>query len=310
MDILKMIKELHYYWNINFNKLWKDLEIWIRIIKSCNEKCIFCSTDLDNKIIKYNDLLLIILFLIKSYWKKYNLSFSFTWWEPTIYTDLYKIISFVIEKWYDVKIETNAVNFSKEEYLKNFIWFKWKIRFFVSFHWHTESLYKTLTKSNFYSNSVLWIKNLCKIFWNKYIEINCVINNINFLYLNDYLKFVNNNFFYNWKIDLTLSTLLANKDNYDDLLVEYSQIINFMNGLEKLKINNICISKDAWWYCQLPFCIFSKLNFINKNDLLKYASANDDSVWNNVMYKWKECEKCNFFKKCLWISKKYYNKYW
>lgn len=309
-NTLKIIKELHSCWNINFHKLWIDLEIWIRVIKICNEKCIFCSTDLDNKIIEFKDLIIIIVFLMKSYWNKYNLSFSFTWWEPTIYPNVNKIISFVIKKWYIVKLETNAVNFSKDEYLNKFKKFKWKIFFFVSFHGHTNFLYNEITKTDLYNNALRWIKNLCNTFWNEFVEINCVINNINFPYLKEYLVFVNNNFHYNEKIILTFSMLLANKDWYDKYLISYTEIVKFLNKIQDFKLKNINIIIDAWWYCQLPFCLFTKINFINQDKILEYASMIDKNVWSNIMSKSKECINCKFWKYCLWVSDRYYYKYW
>ena len=311
MNILKIIKELHYYWNINLNKWWGNLEISIRVIKSCNERCIFCSTDLDNKIIKFEELLIILNFFIKAYSHKYNLSFVFTWWEPTLYPNLYDAILFITNKWYMVKVETNAINFSKMEYLEKFKSFKWKILFFISFHAHTEELYNKITNSLFYNSSVKWIKNLLNTFGNDFIEINCVINNFNINFLKDYLVFINNNFYFDNKVQLAFSMLLANKQNYENFLVKYTDIIFFLNNLNNGNLKNkINISNEWWWYTHLPFCILSKLKSVNRNNILEYALPLDKDVGNNIMYKWEKCKKCDFDKYCVWISKKYYNKFW
>jgi len=310
MDLIKKIKQLHYYWNINFHKWWKDMEIWIRIIKVCNEKCIFCSTDLDNKIIDYKELLLIISFLINYYKDKYNLFFSFTWWEPTIYPNLDKIILYVIKKWFYAKIETNAVNFSNELYIEKYKKFKWKLSFFVSFHWHTNKLYNLITNTDFYDKSVVWIKKLCSFFWNNYVEINCVINDLNIKSLKQYLDFVDNNFYYNDKIKLTFSMMLANKKEYDKYLVNYTEIINFLNKVKEFNLKYIDLILDAWWYCQLPFCLFEKINFIDKKEILKYASKLDKNVWIKVMQKSNKCKDCIYWEYCLWLSDWYFNKYW
>jgi MoaA/NifB/PqqE/SkfB family radical SAM enzyme len=310
MNILKEINYLHKSWNININKSDEKVEITIRIIKSCNEKCIFCSTDLDNSIIEYRKLISIVLFFIKFY--KKNIYFAFSWGEPTIYDGLENIISFVINKWFNVKIETNAVNFSNLEFIEKYKNYKWKITFFVSFHAHNKELYKKITKTNLFDKSFLWIKNLYKYFWSESITLNCVINSINFLYLEDYLIFIDTSFIKDKKINLSFSILLANKKWYSDLTVKYSEIILFFNKLNNnyKNFNIIEIFNSAWWYTQLPFCLFSKLKFINNSELFSKIIFLDKFVGSSIMHKWDVCKKCKFSEYCLWISKWYYEKYW
>ena len=257
-------------------------------------------------------MILIIKFYIKIYWPKYKIEFILSWWEPLLYPNIYKIISFIIDNWYYVTIQTNAVLFKDLKIIEKFVRFKWRVYFFVSLHWHTKKIYNTITNSNLYDNAIIWIKNLITIFGNYYVELNIVINTFNYIYLMDYLKYINNNLYINDKIKLNISLLLANKPFHEKYLVKYTDIVNYINWINILNFKNINFYESfnlAWWYCQLPFCIFSKINYIDNDNLFKYAVLNDVKVGENIMYKWKVCTKCKYNQYCVWISKIYYKKF-
>gem|GEM_PF-4110313 len=63
--------------------------------------------------------------------------------------------------------------------------------------------------------------------------------------LKQYLDFVDNNFYYNDKIKLTFSMMLANKKEYDKYLVNYTEIINFLNKVKEFNLKYIDLILDA-----------------------------------------------------------------
>lgn len=309
MDILKKIKELYYDWNINLSHEWDHLEICIRLIKVCNEKCVFCSTDLDNKYIDFEELKLIIIFFIKAYSNKYKLSFVFSWGEPTLYPQLFEISSFVINKGFSLEIQTNAVRFSNPDFLNKFLELQWKMSFFISLHWHDYDLYKKITNSSLFHEAIQWIRNIIINFWNNNVKLNFVLNTLNYQHLKLYIDFLNLNFYYDWEIQLVISNVLANKQWYDFFLVNYKDVISYINMIDNKEIlKNVTINHDVWWYCNPPFCIMSKIKNIDIE--LMNSVPVDINVGSNIMHKWKKCILCKYNNSCIGISKKYYLKFW
>lgn len=313
LEIEQYIEYLRNKWDINFNidKENLNIEIVIRITKICNENCIFCGTDLDNSFIEYTKVLEIIDFCNIKY-KDFNLIFSLSWWEPTIYPRLYDVIKYIFVKSNNyVMIQTNAVIFSDLDFLKKFKEFEWKIYFNISFHSNLPKIYNYITSSNSFYRAFKWILNIYKNFNSKYILLNFVVNRFNYLSFNDYLLFLDKYFWVYWNVKLTFSIMLPNKPRHKQILLNYDKIVKILNEAHELiLINkfNVSIDYGAWGYVQLPYCFFIKLDFIK--NIEEYIAPIDFEVWENLMNKLDNCKNCLYNLKCIWIPNEYISLYW
>jgi len=163
-------------------------EVILRITKCCNQKCLFCFTDIDNKTtFSFSELKKDINeIIINNKW--YNLDFVITWWEPILNKDLKKIIDYIYNKWFHITLQSNAVNinddliFALKKYNK-------QLSFFISFHSHIWKIYDSITNSYWqFDSAVNWIKKLLLNFDN--ITINLVCNKFNIFTLKWYFNFI------------------------------------------------------------------------------------------------------------------------
>lgn len=313
MEIEKYLTKLHNKWDININVSDdNNLEIIIRLTKSCNENCKFCSTYLDKTFIKYEDFINVIDYLYVKY-KDYNISFCLSWWEPTLYKDITKVLDYIILKTNNsVEIQTNATLFSSVLFLNKFLKYRWRINFFVSFHSHIPKIYNFLTSSKLYEKSFKGIINLYKYFWADEISLNFVMNKMNCNSYFDYLNFIAKYFWNYWIVNLVFSVMLPNKEWHEKLLLNYSELVNILNTTHE-KFGNINkllnVSYQVWWYCQLPFCFFRNLNFIKDTDNFEIIWIDKEVGWN-IMSKTTSCKNCIHNFRCIGFPKKYLEFYW
>lgn len=292
-------------WIHNFNS---KKEVILRITKYCNQKCLFCFTDIDNKTsFPFNFLKEEVdKIILNNIWE--NLDFVITWWEPTLNKDLFKIINYIYEKWFHITLQSNAVNFS-DDFIKKIIKYSDSISFFISFHSHLPKIYDSITNSKLqFDLAVNWIKNILKISDN--VTINLVCTKFNQNTLKWYFNFIWSNFYsINSKLKLNLS-VMSNVYKYkyiDKLLIKYNDLVNEINESEEIiKFYNINIGSDFWWPCDLPFCLWNKL-FYYKEDNHSLRVESDKYIDREKI---NECNKCKYKKNCSWIMKLYLEKYW
>lgn len=299
--MIELINKLKSKWDINENidDENKSIEIVIRLIKVCNENCLFCNTNLDKSVIIYEDLVKIIDYFIDKYFTNYSIYFSLSWWEPTIYKNFDKIVEYICQKWINIKIQTNAVMFSNKSFIEKIIKYKNYISFFISFHSHIEKIYNHITSSNLYYSSLLWIKNIYNNFDSDSIKINVVLNKININFFHEQIKFFDK-FFSNYDVNIIISIIYPNKSYHKKLLVSYNKVVDVINTLNYT--GKVKIIYEFWWYCQMPRCFFTKLKV---DDFSINEVWLDLDVWVQNMVKPSVCKKCIYNYKCIGLPRLY-----
>lgn len=285
-------------------------EVILRITKFCNQKCLFCFTEIDNKTeISYEDIIIEIDRIIsENNW--YLLDFVITWWEPTLHKNFLDIIDYIYKKNHFITIQSNLVNFwINNKSIEKLIKYKNNISFFVSFHSHIPKIYDIITNT---SNQFIYAKKWLDIIFENFnnITINIVINALNINLIKEYFIFLWNNYYKNNKNILLNISVMRNIYKYkkiEKLLVNYSDIVELLNSSKNiLNKFNINIWSDFWWPCDLPYCIWNKLFYFNKKTITKEEKNNKyiDRKYIN------KCNSCEFKLNCSGILSLYLEKYW
>ena len=285
-----------------------SVEIVLRINRLCNQKCVFCFTDIDNQTsFDYLQITEAIDKIIGQYsWK--DIFITLSWWEPTLHKDFFMIVDYIYSKWISLQIQTNWVFFSSKENINKIRAYD-TVNYFVSFHSHIEKRYNILTQSHLYNQSVAGIKQLIQLSNesdNKVI-LNIVLNQLNYQNIDSYLIFLKEHFFLKKPVHVNISILsqVEKYPYYNKLLFKYSEIIDRINWVKKDIEGFITISSTFWWECDMPYCIWSRLFFFDKNTL----ETSDFSSFNNRI-KNKECDMCSYNNHCKWLSKNYNTIFW
>lgn len=282
-------------------------EVILRITKFCNQGCLFCFTEIDNKTSFSFEVLKIEIdnIILDNAWD--NLDFVITWWEPTLNKDLFKVMDYIFNKWYHITLQSNAVNFSED-----FIWKLYKyssnISFFISFHSHIPKIYDSITSTNSqFELAFEWIRRLVNSFDD--ITLNIVCNKFNKWTLKWYFNFIWKNFYSissKLKINLSVMSNVYKYNNIDKILVKYDDLVNEINScLTIIKFYNINIGSDFWWPCDLPFCLGKKLFYYRKTNY-SLRSESDRYIDREKV---EECKECKYKNNCSWILKLYIDKY-
>ena len=310
MTEIKILEIINYYrsiGDININIQGYKIEYIIRITKYCNEWCLFCSTNLTKTEIEFLILKEIINYAISKY-KEYSITFCLSWWEPTLYSQFHDLIDYLYHNGCFIKVQTNAVLFASPLFIKKYLPYKDKIRFFVSFHSHICKVYNMLTQSTHYSKAIKWIIHLYQNFPHWSVKLNLVINKYNYNQYWEYLVFLKKVFWpFTWRIHLVFSILYPNKSNHKKFLVPYDCIVQLINLHPHSFNNDITIDYGFWWFCQLPYCFFSQL-VINRWEVIPIGV--DVNVWDENMMKTTKCAQCVYQQKCMGIPKIYFEQFW
>ncbi len=169
----------------------KENRTWLRIINSCNSKCIFCldsdsqnSKIIDEKIIKNQ---------IKKWYKKWFFNkIIISGWEASIHPKFHEFIKYAREIWYK-KIQT-ITNWQKFESLDfcNIVINSWLDEITFSLHWHNSKLHDFLTWiPGSFKKALKWLINIKKYFPKIIVNIDIVLNKINIDFIPEMIKFYN-----------------------------------------------------------------------------------------------------------------------
>jgi len=288
--------------NVNIDRV----EVLFRITRLCNQSCIFCSVQTDTHTIhSYDD----IIFTIEEISKKYEwnvIEFVVTWGEPTLHPRFADIVEYLYNKWFYIKLQTNAVYFgSQKNFLRTQEYFD-KIDFFISFHSHNVRVYDFLTWSKWqFHIAVKGIQNILSVVEDD-IELNVVLSSLNVKLLKPYFAFLWKHFWWGKKYTVNISCL-TNISKYSyakSLLTKFSDIKNAINSSQLVvRAYDIQIRSAFGWECDIPFCIAKDLFYYKKSVYSKEKSSNNRK-------KLETCKLCKYNDNCSWILSLYIEKYW
>lgn len=302
------IQNLHRRWdlNINIDENTKNLEVVIRITKQCNERCLFCNTNLDNHKLSFEEVVEITNYIRYTY-EKYTITISLSWWEPTLHPDIFVILTFLKKEGFFVKIQTNAVLFARKDFAEKFIDYE-NISFFISFHSHIPKIYHAITSSKLYNQALKWIIHIYQLFPSEKIELNMVANSLNISLYETYLRFIKRVFGnYTKNIQLIFSIIYPNQSNHKMLMVNYKDIVNVINKAIQIEDSVLMVTYEVWGYCQLPLCFYLQIQ--EQNDNLSHAGI-DTSVGMENMMKVPQCQTCIYNSRCIGLPKLYIERFW
>ncbi len=261
----------------------------------CNNNCLMCTTlrpgyseRVYNQTKKTSDLKRIIDSLNP---KLHN--FCFTGGEPTIRPDIFELVSYVLDKLPDTRINliTNGRMLAYKNFTEKLISLGLK-NYIIPLHAHAPELHDFITQANgSFEQTVKGLKNLLK--YDVDVELRIVVHALNYVYLKELAEFINLNFKGISRIvfiyfDLT-GTANANRNR---LIVNQSKVIPYLENAVDFLASKRC---DVRIY-HIPLCLL-------RPDYRKFAEWR--TVGERRITFTKECAMCSSKSQCSGIWKTY-----
>lgn len=277
------------------NKKFLAFPVWNR----CNNNCLMCTNQdwqkesnefsFDN-LIKEIDLKL----------KGENLDviniteISLTGGEPTIRPDFFRLLDYLANKFLQAKINllSNGRMFSYDVFAKK-CFSKYDLNFFISFLAPNVEIFDKITQvKGSFNQAVAGIKNILKYRqMGQEIELRVVISKLNYLYIEEILSFIANNF---PDVDRVIIIFMEYEGqaqkNLDVLKLKYSELSKKLLVIQnfKSKLKNIRLY-------HFPLCVLDKSLWA---DTWRTLPAYE------LMFE-ANCDECLYKKYCLGIHKDY-----
>lgn len=285
----------------------------IKIGFACNNKCKFCVQWDKRNFYKQRSLLEIKEILLREF-NNWCTWVVFTWWEPTIHTNLIEGVEYAKNIWYrDIQIQSNWRNFKNLTYCIELIK-AWVTEFSPSVHWFYQETHDYLVGyEGAWNETMQWIKNLKKL-WQSII-INSVITK------NNYKEIP--------QLALLLSRLQVKQFQFAFVHILGSADLNKKEIVpsKTLAIPYIKkwldIWKKTWITCMteaIPFCMMqwyewaiAEYNYIPETTVVDAecrTESYNDYRWNEGKIKWEKCKKCSKFNICEWPWREYIDIFW
>ena len=169
--------------------------VYLQINSRCNQKCVFCNRPPKDNPDEYTKDIAIekIKQRVKQLVERGNKRIILTGGEPTLRNDLDEIIRFCKHSGVEiVEIQTNGILFFNEELVKKLK--RAGLDFaYIAFHAHNKKLYDKMARTNsFFDEKIKGIENCIKN--GLKVSIIHVINELNYKYIKEFVKFMNNKF--------------------------------------------------------------------------------------------------------------------
>lgn len=291
---------------------WLEIFLWYK----CNVSCSFCyQKDLRYNYknnISYSDVIRLLddWFIL---WKRFVI---FSWWEPTLDSNLPNYIEYSKKKWYThIRVHTNWFMFKSMDYLKN-LYDKWLNWVTISVHWYKQ-FHDNITNVNWSFDiivkALINFEKLKKIDNSFIFDINTVICTSNYKIIPKLVYFLCKFNFTRSQLVLSYSLDLFKKWEKLNIIPTYHQIIPFL--IDSLEISFLFKKKVVLE--NIPFCVIDSNYWdqiltnikINKSSITikEWDIWNTDLTW---MLNIKKCNDCSMKYNCRWLPKDYYEIYW
>jgi MoaA/NifB/PqqE/SkfB family radical SAM enzyme len=276
----------------SFNELVPiNNELLLRINLDCNQNCLFCNTyeKSENIYLKKEEAINMI-----ENSKEDIIVFSGK--EPTLSKNIKEYIKKAKESGFkSIKIQTNAIRFADGKYC-NEIAKEGLTDAFVSLHSHVPSVSDRITQSEgSFKKTVEGIKNL--LLEGIKVDINIVINALNYEKLKETVEYINNNF-HGCRITFSFVAPVNNALKNKSIIPKISKVIPYLyKAMDYCVENKIIFSMSA--RCGIPACMlggYEKYLQQERKDTRDKAHA-------------KNCADCKHYGNCSGIWKEYGNIY-
>lgn len=273
---------------------------------ACNASCQFCSIDpKKRKINRSTEELLKIIYQTKKEGFKY---LGIGGGEPTIRKDLITLISFAKKLKFEViRIETNGIALAYPDYCQRLV--EGGLDFVkISIHGHKPAIHDFLTQVPGSFNKVLQaIENLQRL--KVRIEINTVINKINYKYYPQFVDFFAKKGIGSFVFIYPLYTGRM-AENWREIGISIKKIAPFLRKtldlIDELELDKgIVFNVPA---CCLPGYQEKMVEFSPFNTKVSGPDLNIESVdYDRIKEKtkFKECRQCQYFEKCEGVWRHY-----
>lgn len=288
--------------------------IWyIQVNRYCNNQCHFCSNPSN-----WNDMTFEKWIELIDNFIKLNYSWIiFTWWEPTLSSNLHKWIKYANDNWMENRLISNGMMCSKYEYIKK-LSDNWLELVHFSVYSCYENIHDFLTCTPWsWKKLIMSIANALKL-WIR-VQINTVINHYNESHLDKTVIFLVKHFpqikHFVWnnldplmmrKTKIAISSL----PNYDNASVSIIKAMNFLESTWRtFRVERfpLCFMRWYEWASTETRKIVKNeeriVHFLDEREYIK-------QTWNSFEHdKIDWCKKCDLNNICAWIYeyKNYYN---
>ena len=318
MDHMEVTEVMEVDGNFIFMKDVKELD-WLEIFLwyKCNVNCEFCFQKYIRSNYKENFSKKEIFKIIDEWHNKWKKFIIFSWWEPTLDSNLPLYIDYSKKKWYlYIRVHSNGFMFNNFDYLQDLHkrWLNWLT---FSIHWYWEDHDKITWNKWSFNRLKLSLQNSEKIIQNNknfIVDVNTVIYKWNynklfklFVYL---FRFSIKRFQINYSSSLDMFSLKEKKK----LLVPYKDIVKEIQRILILSLKkNKKLVIDSIPYCIIWKKFWFALDNNIKNDRESISRNWDnektyDETYNNV--KTNRCFWCKKYNICRWITQDYYEVFW
>ena len=286
---------------------------YIQVNRYCNNQCHFCSNPSNGNNITYERG----IELIDDFIDRWYSGIIFTWWEPTLSSDLPKWIKYSNEKWIECRMISNWMQCSNYDYAKKLAdsWLKLvhfsvyschsKVHdFLTDTPWSWEKLMKSITNA-----LKLWIR----------VQINTVINHYNQEHLDKTVKFLVKHFpqikHFVWN---NLDPLMMRKTNtalstLPDFKIFSPFLIKSMEFLESswrtFRAERVPLCFMRWY----EWSSTETRKIVKDEERIVHFLDNRETIrqsWKHWEHdKLAACKECDLNSICSWIYeyKKFYN---
>lgn len=288
--------------------------IWyIQVNRHCNNSCHFCSNPSNwNNITYEKGIELINDFINREYqW------IIFTWWEPTLSSDLHKWIEYSTKKNINCRIISNWMMCSNFEYVDR-LRKSWLTLIHFSLYSYIPEVHDFLTNTPWsYKKLLKSIQNSLKLWIT--VQLNCVINKYNQNHLDKTVKFIVKNFpqirHFVW-------------NNLDPLMMRQTEVaLSTLPDFDiawksiKLALGFLESTNRTYRVERLPLCFMrwfehastETRKIVKDEERMVYFLDERESIrqtWAHWEHdKLPECRKCDLDRICSWVRKikEFYN---
>lgn len=260
------------------------------ITETCNLNCLFCSAKDRNAKINRDGI-----------WQLINQAkdgLVITGGEPTLSPDLFWVIEEAKKKNLFVELQTNGITLCYKGLVSKLV--KSGVDLFnINFPSHLPSINDKITQTKgLFKNKIKGIRNLQAVGAN--IRLTCVVNALNYKYLEDYVVFVKQNFLKIKFIQFSFIKIMGNAKKNPKILITYEKVQPYLlKAFKKCQELNIDFITD-----HIPLCYLD--DFVKYHiDYQKIIRGEKPEYSLKEKVKLKECSDCRLNSFCYGVRKDY-----
>ena len=282
------------YYNTRMRK-YKSSSI-IPINKTCNQKCIFCSAEWENRDFSMKHL-------IKQA-TELDDYVQISWWEPILDKNIFKILATIrkLKPSIFIEFQSNWVHLFDNNNLKKLLKF-WINLLNINYPCHVESI----------NDIIVWckwtliprekaIREIIKQWWN--LRLTIIIIKDNYKYLEKIIQHISENFVWLERVQLSFVKILWSTNKNLGIIPKYEDVeTNIISALMQWEKSNIIIDVD-----HIPMCYLWEFYECH----VDYNKIKQWIPWPYQTEKWvylTKCKECEFRTKCSWYRKDYLKVY-